>query len=72
MWTLRRFRDQILAKTWYGRGFVHMYYKISPILVEVFGKKPWFNRLWKPVLDDMVGKLNSKGMENTPYDDRIW
>jgi hypothetical protein len=30
VWTLRRYRDNQLAKTWYGRLFIHTYYAISP------------------------------------------
>ena len=30
VWTLRRYRDNELAKTWYGRAFIHSCYAISP------------------------------------------
>ena len=70
VWTLRRFRDNILAETWYGRAFIHTYYAISPSLVKWFGKAAWFKNLWKPMLDSMVRDLQSKGVENTPYEDR--
>lgn len=72
VWTLRRFRDNTLAETWYGRAFIHTYYAISPTLVKWFGKSKWFKNLWKPTLDRMVETLNSKGVENTPYNDREW
>ena len=42
VWTLRRFRDDTLAETWYGRAFIHTYYAISPTLVKWFGNKTWF------------------------------
>jgi DNA-directed RNA polymerase subunit RPC12/RpoP len=32
--TLRRFRDNVLLKSALGRGFVHLYYRISPPLAE--------------------------------------
>ncbi len=72
VWTLRRFRDYTLAETWYGRAFIHTYYAISPTLVKWFGKTIWFKNLWKPMLDSMVRDLQSKGVENTPYEDRKW
>lgn len=72
VWTLRRYRDFTLAETWYGRAFIHTYYAISPTLVKWFGNTNWFKKLWKGKLDRMVSRLNSNGVENTPYDDRIW
>lgn len=72
VWTLRRFRDNTLAETWYGRAFIRMYYAISPTLVKWFGKTEWFKNLWKPTLDRMVENLNENGVEDTPYDDRAW
>lgn len=70
VWTLRRFRDFTLAKTWYGRAFIHTYYAISPTLVKLFGQTKWFKKLWKEPLDNLVSKLQSEGFENTPYNDR--
>lgn len=72
VWTLRRFRDNDLAKTWFGRCFIRVYYAISPTLVKIFGNKKWFKATWKTFLDRMVVILNEKGVENTPYEDRIW
>lgn len=72
VWTLRRFRDNTLAKTWYGRAFIHTYYAISPTVVKWFGNTSWFKKLWKGKLDRMVKKLNNNGVENTPYEDRSW
>lgn len=72
VWTLRRFRDNTLSETWYGRAFIRTYYAISPTLVKWFGKSKWFKNLWKPTLDRMVETLNGKGVENTPYNDREW
>lgn len=72
VWTLRRYRDDTLAKTWYGRAFIHTYYAISPTLVKWFGNTNWFKNMWKPKLDKMVSNLNSEGVENTPYEDKKW
>lgn len=70
VWTLRRFRDFKLSKSFLGRMFIKIYYKISPKIVKLFGKKNWFRIFWKKRLDKMVFKLQKNGYENTPYYDR--
>lgn len=72
VWTLRRFRDNSLASSWYGRAFIRLYYAVSPTLVKLFGNTAWFKNLWMPILNKMVTKLNSEGVENTPYNDISW
>ena len=72
VWTLRRFRDCVLAKTWYGRLFILAYYFVAPKLVRVFGNSEWFKNIWRNYLDNKVEKLNNLGFENTPYDDLEW
>jgi len=72
VWTLRRYRDDTLGSTWYGRLFIRTYYAISPTLVKWFGKTNWFKKLWKGKLDRMVAKLQAKGVEDTPYEDKNW
>lgn len=72
VWTLRRYRDDTLAKTWYGRAFVRTYYAVSPTLVKWFGETAWFKKLWRGKLDNMVRRLNAEGYENTPYRDKNW
>ena len=72
VWTLRRYRDYTLAETWYGRAFIRTYYAISPTLVKWFGNTKWFKKMWKGKLDRMVADLNAKGVEDTPYNDRLW
>lgn len=70
VWTLRRYRDNVLDTTWYGRLFIKCYYAISPTLVRWFGRTDWFKSLWKGPLDKMVDNLNNKGVEATPYQDK--
>ncbi|MBQ8915058.1 MAG: hypothetical protein IJ046_02650 [Clostridia bacterium] len=72
VWTLRRYRDESLAKYWYGRAFIRAYYAISPTAVKLFGKTSWFKKLWKNKLDKMVKKLQDSGVESTPYNDIDW
>ena len=72
VWTLRRYRDNTLASTWYGRAFVKIYYAVSPTLVAWFGHTEWFKNLWRNKLDKMVASLQKDGVENTPYQDKDW
>lgn len=72
VWTLRRYRDQKLASTWYGRVFIHTYYATAPTAVKLFGKTKWFNTMFRWRLDKMVDKLKKEGFEGTPYDDMEW
>lgn len=72
VWTLRRFRDDVLAGSWYGRAFIRTYYAVSPTLVKWFGHAAWFRRLWRPALDRMVRRLNDDGVADTAYQDRDW
>ena len=72
VWTLRRFRDNTLAATWYGRAFIRTYYAISPALVKWFGNSTWFKKFWRGTLDKMVTSLQKHGIESTPYQDISW
>lgn len=72
VWTLRRYRDDHLAKTFLGRVFIKMYYSASLVFVIFFGKTQWFNRLFKGKLDKTVKKLNNMGYSSDRYEDTIW
>ena len=72
VWTLRRFRDNVLAKTWYGRLFIKLYYAVSPTAVKLFGDSDWFQTFWRGKLDNLVSSLQADGFESTPYDDKAW
>ena len=72
VWTLRRYRDDTLGATWYGRAFIRVYYAVSPTLVKWFGRTKWFKKLWRGKLDRMVKRLNAQGVADTPYQDREW
>lgn len=72
VWTLRRFRDNALATTWYGRLFIHAYYATSPTVVKLFGRTNWFQRFCKERLDSFVCNLRKSGVESTPYHDKKW
>lgn len=72
VWVLRRYRDDTLAKTWYGRAFIRTYYAVSPKLLQWFGETDWFKGIFRHKLDKMTANLQSKGVECTPYDDKQW
>ena len=72
VWVLRRYRDNTLAETWYGRALIHIYYAISPALVRRFGPTRWFRSFWRKHLNKLVGRLKASGTEDTPYWDRTW
>jgi hypothetical protein len=69
VWVLRRFRDNNLAKTWYGNIFIKAYYRFSPGLVCHFGNSNWFKTIWRVLLDKLVSKLHCKGISKEPYQD---
>ena len=70
VWTLRRYRDNVLDNTWYGRLFIRTYYAISPTLVKWFGSTNWFREMFLKPLNKWVAKLNKSGFDNTPYQDK--
>lgn len=70
VWTLRRYRDNRLAKSFLERAFIRCYYAISPMIVRMFGNQKWFNRFWRKRLDRFVSRLQAAGYEDSPYTDR--
>lgn len=69
VWTLRRFRDGVLEETWYGRLFIKIYYKISPLLVRVFGNCDAITSHWRRLLDIFICRLIKSGFSDQPYND---
>lgn len=69
VWTLRRFRDNVLSKSVFGRWFIKAYYFISPKLVDAFGNNRVFKKVFRNHLDKLVKSLNDKGINNTYYED---
>lgn len=62
---LRRFLDDTLVASWYGRSLIRIYYALSPTLVRWFGHTALFRRL-----DELVKKLRQQDVADTPYRDR--
>ena len=71
VWTLRRYRDDVLAATWYGRILIQMYYKISPTIVKWFGNMKCFKVFWRKKLDRKIANLRIHGVQDTPYQDKF-
>ena len=69
LWVLRRFRDDVLEQSWFGRRFIVIYYAISPTLVKLFGGRMTITAQWRRMLDPFVEKLKKKGIQDTPYND---
>ena len=72
VWVLRRYRDFTLARSWYGRAFIHAYYAISPKLVKCFGHTEAFKRLWRKPLDKKIAALRASGVDDSAYQDINW
>lgn len=70
VWLLRRYRDNILDNKLLGRIFIKVYYALSPTIVKLFGKQNWFVCACKSMLNKFIKKLQNKGIENTPYNDK--
>jgi hypothetical protein len=70
VWALRRFRDNTLAKTFFGNIFIKTYYAISPSLVKYFGEDKWFKKMWTLILDKFLNRLYKHGIEKTSYYDK--
>ena len=69
VWTLRRFRDNKLKNSLFGRIFIKLYYGISPKLVECFGNNTFFIGFWRKYLDKKIIKLRNKGYSQDRYFD---
>lgn len=69
VWVLRRFRDDKLMQTRYGRLFVSAYYKISPSVVRRYEKTDVFHKVCRIWLDKFVSYLYKSGYQDTPYTD---
>ncbi|MGN1117790.1 MAG: CFI-box-CTERM domain-containing protein, partial [Acutalibacteraceae bacterium] len=69
VWTLRRYRDTVMANSVIGRIFIFLYYLLSPTVVKLFGKKQWFVKPVELILNKIVLRLERKGFSGLPYSD---
>lgn len=74
VWVLRRFRDDYLKQSVFGRAFVNCYYAVSPTLVKWFGGIKWIKYMTRVPLDRLIAHLQKNGVLDTPYEDgpNIW
>lgn len=56
---LRRYRDNVLAKSFCGRAFIRIYYWLSPKLVKMLSGHKRINAIIRTVLDVIVKRLHS-------------
>lgn len=56
--TLRRFRDEVLAQSCFGRWFIRTYYRFSPPVAERLKNAGRINRFVRSILDKWVQRLN--------------
>jgi ankyrin repeat protein len=57
---LRRFRDETLSASIFGRLFIRIYYRFSPTIAEKLKKTRHINMFVRSVLDKVVVRLNKK------------
>ena len=69
VWTLRRFRDEVLGKSMGGRMFIKAYYALSPILAKGLGKG-MAQKACRMALDPFVAYLQSQGISSNQYKGR--
>lgn len=58
--TLRRFRDETLRNSVFGRWFIRVYYRLSPPIADKLKNATQVNRFVRRILDKFVEKLNRK------------
>lgn len=58
--TLRRYRDEILRATAFGRWFIRAYYRLSPPVAEKLKNAKHINKFVRSILDKWVEKLNRR------------
>lgn len=67
VWVLRRYRDQALARSGFGRAFIRTYYRLSPAALRVLGERGT-SLLRRPV-EGLVELLRDRGYSDAPYSD---
>lgn len=57
---LRKFRDEVLVKNFFGRVFIRLYYLVSPVFVKIAEKIPFLKKISKKMIDKLVLFLEKK------------
>ena len=68
---LRRFRDNVLAKSIFGKAFISIYYFVSPKIVNAFGENNTFKTFCRKPLSKLIKSLKEKGFKDTQYEDDV-
>lgn len=58
--TLRRYRDETLSNTAFGRWFIKIYYRFSPTIAEKLKNAKRLNKFVRSILDKWVEKIDQK------------
>ena len=53
---LRRFRDNTLRRSWPGRTFIKVYYRMSPPVANALSRRPYLRQQVRSILDVLVRK----------------
>ena len=57
---LREYRDRVLSKTFFGRLFIKIYYKLSPLLVQLLRNNNTANQKIKIILERIIKNINNE------------
>lgn len=57
---LRKYRDEVLKRTVFGRAFIKTYYFISPGLATRLKNKSWMNGIVRKLLDKIIAKIENR------------
>ena len=64
VWILRRYRDNYLYKRTFGKIFIKIYYKVSPMLVKAFDQNKYFKKIFRKFLNNKIRKLKEIGYQD--------
>lgn len=56
--SLRKFRDETLTKSWLGKKFVAVYYKVSPPIADWLKKQPKTSSVVRSILNQIVRRIS--------------
>lgn len=59
-WILRQWRDNDLLETMSGRILVKIYYRVSPVVIKLFGESPGFIRMSRYILRTVANRIEKK------------
>ncbi len=60
----RRFRDNVLENSFFGRKMVVMYYRVSPFLAVYIERYPHFKKISKKILDKLADLISQHRIDS--------